>query len=348
MTDSTKKKLALFISLCMAFSLIASASSVEATSVDIHVARVITLASIVGDSIALSNGGPRTFTPREGQRLTSGSVVSTGEETFAHLRMDTASTLQMDEQSQVIVTSTGRHLTLTLQSGNALVHVPNQVSERYVECRVGAVRVAVLGTMLTMERGYMDIVTISMLSGYVEVHVGGIEEVVTLPAGHMMWVFDNNHLPEDVFDLAMVTHYDWDDGHALVTTMVPEYMSFFTLQSVYDNQEYLLDIGTITQEMLDDIAQRLATSEEGNPVHSGSIVLEHGTVPVIIPPPVTPTPTPTPTPVPTPPPPSSPGGISFSVDAAAIPPLCQNDAGVSLLTYCAITKDEEYVFLMRF
>jgi len=219
-------------------------------------------------------------------------------ETSARLNLDEASSLQMDEKSQVQVSSSGSRLVLSLQSGNALVHVPNQVEGRDIECRVGATGLVVRGTMFVIGQ-WGDIVTITMLSGYGEVHSGG--EVVPLPAGTMAWVFDDNHEPEDIQDLTSVAHYDLEQGHALVTQMMPHFMDMFALQAVYDNQEYLHDAGAVSGEMLAEVTRLLFGT--GSETHTPWIFSSTS------PPASVPTPAPMPTPIPTIPPVVSPGGL---------------------------------------
>jgi len=306
--NKNKKLLVLVICICILLSGVVL-TSVHAVGPTLRIARIIVLASINGSNITLSNGGPRTFTPREGQRLSNGSVVSTGQNTSAQFRLDEASRLQMDEESQVQVSSSGSRLVLSLQRGHALVHVPNQVEGRDIECRVGSTGLVVRGTMFVIGH-WDDIVTIVMLSGSGDVYSGG--EVINLPAGSMMWVFDENHEPEDVHDLARVNHYYLEQGHALITRMRPEYMNMFTLRAVYDNQDYLLEAGTVCAEMIEEIARILGRETVARrPAPGPTEQPAPGVTPGPLPTP-TPTPAPTPTPIPTTPPVITPAGLSLS------------------------------------
>jgi len=292
-------------------------------------ARIITLSNINGENITLSNGGPRTFTPREGQRLTGGNQVATGEETFAHLQMDTASTLQMNEQSRIQVSSAGRQLTLTLQSGNALMHVVYQEDGYTIECRIGAIGLAVRGTMFTMGRDCSDIVTIVMLSGYGEVLTASSNEAIHLPAGSMMWVFDDIHAPEDIYDRALETRfYNLYQGHditvshaAVIGQLLPDKMTPFTLYAIWNNQDYLLESNAITCDLLTQVGYLLGyvlPKYTSTPTEPTPEPTSYPTPSPINTPSPTPVVTPTPPTPPTPPiPPATQGAISIYVHHAA-------------------------------
>jgi len=263
------KWIAILLCVCITFSVPLYVSAFEVTrssTIDItQSARIVTIDDIDGRNITLSNGGTRTITPRVGQRLNNGNIVATGQETIAQLRLDIASILQMDEQSRVMIASRGRQLSVMLQSGNALINVAEQAEGDIVECRVGAIGLEIRGTMFTMGRDNMDITTIVMLSGYGKVHIGGYHDAILLPAGSMMWVFDTIHDPDYIYNRALETRfYSLDQGHdevvnhaAVIEQLVPKEMNLFTLQAVWDNQEYLLDVGTITPKLLSEVGDIL-------------------------------------------------------------------------------------------
>jgi hypothetical protein len=246
--------------------------------------RNITIYRTEGSDVSLSRGSGRGTTPRVGQRLNSGYVVSTGTDSAAYFQLDRDSVVQMDENSQVTVASARRRrLTLTVQSGNALVNVGRQDVGQTVQTRVGNVGLTVRGTMFTIGRGSEDYVEIVMLSG--EGEVNGI----SLPAGSAMVVRDDATVQiSDARDLGQ--------------------RSLFTLRAINANRDYLVRVGTFTQEQLTALPQvmetrtverqeRRAAQAQRNQAEAAAAPAQRVPVPR---PGATPAPRPTPRPTPTP------------------------------------------------
>jgi len=264
-------------------------------------ARVIILYSILGPNVSMSNGNPITFAPSVGQRLRSGSVVSTYEETFVNFEVDGSSTLEMDEQTQIRVSSVGRHLTITLQSGHILMRAASQEEGQSIESIVGATGLRVHGTMFTVARTSMGEVTITMLSGHGEVRTGDSysQNLIPLSAGYTVEI-----LPFS---------YSQDNENVTVTRLDLELMNLFTLQAIRDNHD-MLDENIFTSEILDGlydlIDMRKAEQEELRAAQN--LALEQWNIenmPSITEFPffATPTPAPTPSRIPRPSSSSSPG-----------------------------------------
>ena len=116
-----QKSLALMVILCLTFGITVFGAD--------PAARTITILRIEGDDITMSRGDARVITPRTGQRLNAGNELSTGRNSSVYLEMDRTSILKMNERSQVLVGSTGRNLTLSVQSGQALAHIDQQAGE---------------------------------------------------------------------------------------------------------------------------------------------------------------------------------------------------------------------------
>ncbi|MCL2399234.1 MAG: FecR family protein [Defluviitaleaceae bacterium] len=344
-----KKHIALFLSMCISMSLIAPAH-VYASE---HTARTITIFRVEGDNATLSRGGTRAFTPRINQRLSIGNEIRTGKDTFVFLRLDDDSIIKIDQESQVEVGSTRNNLSLTVQSGNALVNATMQGPGQSLEVRIGNMSLGVRGTLFTVGRGSTDIVTITMLSGYGEVD---FEQNVELPAGARMWVYDDFHTAEYIYRLTNRTFiYSEDINHTAVMEFDIGSMDLFVLQTIQDNYAYLLNVGTVTLEMLEEVEewievrleeQQAAREEAAAEIES--ILGENIVIPLPLDPIPTPTPTPRPTPSPVddtdsedPPPPytPSPGALAFS-----LPPISETEPfmGNYSILFRVAAKEEDW------
>ncbi|MCL2168771.1 MAG: FecR domain-containing protein, partial [Defluviitaleaceae bacterium] len=189
-------------------------------------ARTISIHTIDGSDITLSRAA-RTTTPRAGQRLASGNVLTTGAGSTVSFLMDGSSILEMAELSRVAVTSASRRLVLTVQSGAALVNATPQTEGRTLETRIGNVGLTVRGTMFTVEHSDYES-TITMLSGYGD--AGG----VPLSAGSVLTI-------------------ETGDDFGTVSDMDLGTLSLFALQSIYNNASYLTGVGTISTADLPNI-----------------------------------------------------------------------------------------------
>jgi len=236
---------ALVLTLILSFSL---ASPVFAAD-----ARTITLSGIEGDTVRATRGDPREFDARVGQRLGEGHTLTTGRDSFAYLQMDQESLLKMDQSSQLVVSRASRdRLSLSVESGSALVHVANMEQGHSLETRIGNTALAVRGTLYVMGRNSSGMITISMLEG------SGDVDGRYLPAGYVMRIYD--------------------DGYTITPLQVEE-MDRFTLQAVLDHQGMLLEIGVITPAMLEAIPALLEVylEESVEEVYNGrSVIVQWG------------------------------------------------------------------------
>ena len=282
-----KKMIACLLSACLVFGCI----SVHASSPS---ARNISVFRVDGENVSLSRGNARSTIPRDGQRLSDGSVLSTGVGSSVHIQMDTASILQMSASSQVAVSQSGSNLVLSVQSGSALVEVRDQGPGNTTETRIGNVGLTVRGTMYTMGLIH-DFVSIVMLSGQGEV------EGEPLHSGQIMHVFDEQKPGAEM--LYYETGY-----YRLIVLCIDtlDILDLFTLVVMYERSEYLLEVGTLTPEMLevlpDLIHDRRIELEEAM---RAEVELDFPTVILPVPgdeeesePEPSPTPRPTPEPVP--------------------------------------------------
>ena len=235
-------------------------------------ARNITIFRVDGNNVSLSRGDARSATPRDGQRLSDGNILTTGLNSSVHIQMDANSLLQMSASSQVAVSQSGNNLVLSVQSGSALVEVRDQGAGNSTETRLGNVGLTVRGTMYTMGLNN-DFVSIVMLSGYGDV------EGESLYAGQIMHVFDEHRPGADVL------HYETGYFRLIylgIDTL--DVLDLFTLEVMYEHRGYLLEVGTLTPEMLevlpDFIHDRRIEAED-------ALLADTGLLPptVILPPP---------------------------------------------------------------
>ena len=218
-------------------------------------ARLISIFQVDGPDASLSRAiGGRTIEPRFGQRLSEGNILSTGWDTQVYIQMDQASILKMDESTRLQVAAARSLLSLTVQSGSALVEVAEQSPRNTIETRVGNTAIGVRGTMYIVSRGATDIVTIIMLSGMGEVTLRGEEGIMTqflLPAGYVMWIYD-------VFEYAALD----DDREIIEQTyrisgIIVHELNLFELEEIIHRQEYLIETGIVTPEMIEAAEERI-------------------------------------------------------------------------------------------
>lgn len=275
-------------------------------------ARSISIFRIEGLNASLSRGTPQAATPREGQRLSNGNVLTTGADTNIYISLDGETILKMDEASRVAVSSSGNALTLSVQNGSALVHAAAQASGNSLTTRVGNTALTVRGTVYVMSASAGGSVDIVMLAG-----LGQVGDVL-LPAGSMLSIVDDPGGPP-----------------AQITPLDVELLSVFVLESIWDNREMLLAYGSIGSDMLTAAAERLGSEfiealyvetsaqEAAQTGRDNSYAQTQTPEPSPSPSPSptpgpspTPSPSPTPTPSPTPKPvwPPSSGVIPISTD----------------------------------
>ncbi|MCL2235467.1 MAG: FecR domain-containing protein [Defluviitaleaceae bacterium] len=225
----------------VAFLIIAvlSTAAVIAVAASNAEARIITIHRIEGGNVELARGA-RATVPRSGQRLSQGNVLSTGRDAQVYLSMDSDSLLKMDQQSQIVVSSAGSRLALTVQSGSALFDVGVQQTGQTTEVRIGNTGLVVRGTMFTASR-VGDNGIIHMLSGLGEIEGGLLRPGYTV----------------------VVTRHAGGDITRIYPTVIEE-LDLFTLQAIADNAEYLTVNGVATPELLEalpSLKERAETRE---------------------------------------------------------------------------------------
>ena len=242
--------------ISLSLALVLAASSTTTYGSLVTTARRISIFELTGNYVTMERGTTST-TPRVGQRLVSGSVIHTGNNSSAYLRLDEESLVLVDQNSQVAVSSSRDLLTLDVQDGNALVHIAEQRQGAQTRTRAGNVGLTVRGTMYTVGVSQTGSAVIVMLSGYAELDNGRY-----LREGHML-------LQDAEEELYVV----------IVPINVNE-LNLFTIESILANQSYLLEnSGFVTEELLEEVEHvREMIVERGN---AGSSQL-----PVVVMPPV--------------------------------------------------------------
>ena len=117
-----------------------------------------------GDARLARTFGGSTTSPRDGQRLNVGNVMTTGHDTQVYMQLDTDSILKMDEESQVAVGSAGNLLSLSVFYGSALVDAAQQASGQSLETRIGNITTGVRGTLFIAGIRENGAVVVTMLS----------------------------------------------------------------------------------------------------------------------------------------------------------------------------------------
>ena len=289
-----KKLSALALAVIMTF---ATAMPILAQNVPTE-ARLINVHNTEGDDIRLSRSlVGRSIEPRSGQRLTDGNVLNTGRNSFVYMQLDEASLIKMDESSQVQVSETRNLLTLSVQSGRALVEVTNQPAGHALETRIGNAVIAVRGTSFIAGRregDYSGAVFVTMLSGYGVLSIAGADGTVTevtVPAGSMV-----------------VTTPDVAPAYTLRHEFDIQEMGLFELGEVYTRSEALIEAGVLTIDMYEQLPEVInhrqternirIVQEEAVVVQAAAQSIGFAAAPVIqlAAPVVTPAPTPTPAP----------------------------------------------------
>ena len=188
--------------------------------------------------LARSQGG-RGIAPREGNRLNVGNVMTTGIDTQVYMQLDAASIVKMDEESEVAVAAAGNLLTLSVLRGSALVDVEQMAPGQGLETRIGSTVMGVRGTLFTAGIHEDGQAVITMLLGEGAVFLTDEDgEIFEMPlvAGYSFWAHEVDDV--DVFDVRPID---------LLT------MSLFELEETWNYREVLLDVGTITPEMEEEL-----------------------------------------------------------------------------------------------
>lgn len=183
-------------------------------------ARTIAIFRADGNNTTLYSRGSETMNLREGQRLSSGDRLTTGQDSTIFVTMDNSSILKLDENSRAEIGEAGRNLEILVTSGNVLVRVDAQQSHHVTTVRAQNITTGVRGTIFTVSVDAYGNETIIMLSGYAEVNG------IPLMAGYMYVLAYGADYAAYEFVIMPITVVAIDD---------------FTLAAIVGNFDYLAE-----------------------------------------------------------------------------------------------------------
>ena len=234
-------------------------------------ARNLSVFRVDGDDAFLTWGhGGRGVVPRSGQRLNVGNVMSTGFVTQVYMQLDAASIVKMDELSQVAVEAAGNRLSLTVYVGSALVEVEQLAPGHTLETRIGSTVMSVRGTLFVAGLRDDGTAVVTMLSGdgvvYIEDEAGVVTQQQPLRAGQVFWA-----------------HEDIANDFAVMPVDL-QTMSLFELQETWNYREYLIQVGTLTPAMQQQLPLVLDARQRELEAERAALGLPFAPVPVTPPP----------------------------------------------------------------
>ena len=242
------------LKICFAFSLslfmVMPALSVIAEAPS---ARVLSVFRVDGyNAYLMQELDGRHITPRQGQRLGLGNVMRTGLDTQVYMQLDRASIVKQDEESTVEVSVMGNRLVLSVLEGSILVDVEELEQGHSLETRIGGTVMSVRGTLFIAAERDDGTTVITMLSGDGAVFVPNLDVAVLIwDEEHLFNLIDAGFFSEEPLQAGYAFWLGHDDEDEFEVRPIDlQEMSLFELQEVYNYSEYLLEVGTLTPEML--------------------------------------------------------------------------------------------------
>lgn len=193
-------------------------------------ARIITIFKNEGSQIRMTKGSGQEYEAKEGLKLYEGYTLSTGAESYSHLKLDEKSVVKTDENSKLEVTRLNeKNLALNLISGALSVDAAPQKDGDTLEVGADNCALAVRGTLFVAETSGSDASSISMLHGL------GVIEGTELSSGYSIAISGGSvsGKPEKI--------------------VIDENMSLFLLKTILENKDLLLAEGVFSQEDIDSI-----------------------------------------------------------------------------------------------
>ena len=196
-------------------------------------ARVLSVFRLDGDAVSLQRTDGRRVEAIYGMGLHAGYAVSTGFNSFCHIRLDTDSIVKMDETTDISVAQINdRLLRINIDRGQVMVSLQEQAPEHELEALIGNTVISVRGTLFVAGVYAEGEAVIHVLEG--KVYVNG----VPLYAGYTMHVYDGLDM------IYEITPFDFGA------------MDSFLLMVVADNAQRLLasnfDIGDVMSVLAGD------------------------------------------------------------------------------------------------
>ena len=246
------KKKTLIISLLLVVALMLPILPSIAT--ETVASRSFVIENVTGSDHKLTKGTDRTFAVRTGTRLAEGYTLATGRASYIGLKMDDNSMVNMDASTKVDVSRASRtELKLTLVNGAISVSAGRQNEGNTTSFAAGNTAMGIRGTIFTMTYLHGNLCVV-LLEGELEATTP--EDYYILQAGYVLEVSDE------------------PDSLAQATDIYPielDKLDSFTLGTVRDNVELLIENGIITEEeakLLDDMIAAKKAEEESSRAQS--------------------------------------------------------------------------------
>jgi len=235
------------------FALLISILPTQIVQATLPRSRTISILRIDGRNSAVYRPNGQQIRAHRNLRLADGFRLSTGAATEMYLRMDMGSVFKLSPNTDVSISLVDEFLSLTVDRGGALVNVPQSQTNRQLHLNIGSVAMTVRGTMFTLGHGE-DFVFITMLTGAGDVLDAPLEEGQILTA----WTADAE--VEVPISGEIIT--EWVDPESNLNLAISEIyledLDYFTLNSIYNNSEYLLENSSFVDEsILERIPERL-------------------------------------------------------------------------------------------
>jgi len=232
--------------------------------------RTISVFRVEGRNSTIYRNNGQTSRASRNFRLSSGDALETGFATNLYLRMDMESLLKMDSNSYVSVEMDTNMLNLTVDRGIALVDVAEHHDGQETILNIGSVSLTVRGTMFTIGHG-TDYVFIAMLSGS-----GEVDDII-LESGQILTAFHYTDIGN--VNIAGQIINEWTDQdtatNVAISTIQLEDLNYFTLNSILDNQDYLLENSDFVDEqileMIPPLLEEIRESESQETARPGQI-----------------------------------------------------------------------------
>ena len=243
-----KKKIVL--AWILIFAMILSSLPAMAAA-ETAVSRSFVIETVEGSDVTLTKGTDKTFAARAGTRLASGYTLTTGRASYAGLKLDDNSNINLDASTKIDVSkNSGKELKLTVLSGSIMVNAGKQEPDRKTTFTAGNSTMGLRGTLFNLS--YLGgVVCIVVLEG--ELDVTTTDGDFTLKAGQAL-----EHPKQPASDLAgnypldNINSFDKEQLESFTNEQIEkntwtdiypldlDELDSFTLKAIRDNIEMLI------------------------------------------------------------------------------------------------------------
>ncbi|MCL2603558.1 MAG: FecR family protein [Defluviitaleaceae bacterium] len=226
-----RKITAWFLAFALCFGAVPVYASDTATS------RTFVIESINGNNATLTRGTAREFRASRGTRLAAGNTVTTGRDTELDILMDNNSIVTMDSFTKIDISKLNRNdLKLTVITGSIAINAAQRNEGNSTQVKSGNSIMGIRGTLFTVVNRNGVTRTV-LLEGSLDVSTPDGD--FNMEAGYILVVDGNITAASE----ESVSVFPLDIG------LIPD---SFTLEYIQENAPMLLEIGTVTE---DDVQQ---------------------------------------------------------------------------------------------